>query len=503
MPLPNPFRRQPDRPSLRERAADLRASLTRPQQSAPDAPETEAETAVDWHSPPPGFMASPAIEPESFARIPDGIAIELQRLHAIAQAEFERRTDGMVKGPESEAIRRELRLDVLSMATRRLGQHPTAGGIAHGDGTVSFIDASGVALREPMARWVGFVAMQMHSLIQGEISRQRIAANSLDPEAYQAWEEGARRALRSDAVHALAFRHLRAFEAAQALRSGTEPATQDMRERNDAGLLALAPAWEAALDLLQRRNEEEEATVAAAPEDGWPGQAPKGTGPEWVEYLQQKEAWRERHGIIAAEDASSDAATALHETELRIAGLSAASLAGLKLKARVGQRHDDIGLDWPDNLGAGLARDILALTEARAEPSPAPMLNVANRDLSREAFDYAWRLSLLSVPFDNLTRLYDLFHQVSEILSDAGEERTFWVPSVHGVRTPGGDLLDAEQNRLGCLRDACADELTRRTPRTDRERDAALIVRVGHEMLCEGKIRDKTILAEITQTWGG
>jgi hypothetical protein len=36
----------------------------------------------------------------------------------------------------------------------------------------------------------------------------------------------------------------------------------------------------------------------------------------------------------------------------------------LKLKARVAQRHDDLGLDWPDNLGAGLARDILAFTEA-------------------------------------------------------------------------------------------------------------------------------------------
>ena len=57
MPSLNPFRRQqPDRPSLRERAADLKASLSRAvQQPEPQA----AAEAVDWDSPPPGFMAYP------------------------------------------------------------------------------------------------------------------------------------------------------------------------------------------------------------------------------------------------------------------------------------------------------------------------------------------------------------------------------------------------------------------------------------------------------------
>ena len=47
--------------------------------------------AVDWSNPPLGFMASPAIEPFSFARIPDAIGLELDRLHGIAVAEFKRR----------------------------------------------------------------------------------------------------------------------------------------------------------------------------------------------------------------------------------------------------------------------------------------------------------------------------------------------------------------------------------------------------------------------------
>ncbi|SEH88593.1 hypothetical protein SAMN02799636_04282 [Methylobacterium sp. 275MFSha3.1] len=71
---------------------------------------------VDWYAPPPGFMASPAIEPFNFARIPDGIAIELERLRGIAMAEFNRRV-----GPETSAgdiarISLELRLDVLANA---------------------------------------------------------------------------------------------------------------------------------------------------------------------------------------------------------------------------------------------------------------------------------------------------------------------------------------------------------------------------------------------------
>ncbi|MCJ2056756.1 hypothetical protein MKL09_09330 [Methylobacterium sp. J-048] len=48
--------------------------------------------AVDWHNPPPGFMASPAIKPTNFAQIPQGLDMELQRLRGIARAEFRRRT---------------------------------------------------------------------------------------------------------------------------------------------------------------------------------------------------------------------------------------------------------------------------------------------------------------------------------------------------------------------------------------------------------------------------
>lgn len=76
------------------------------------------EEPVDWYAPPPGFMASPAIEPFGFALIPHGIAIELGRLRSIALAEFERRSAVGMTPEGEERLRRDLHLDTLSKAAR-------------------------------------------------------------------------------------------------------------------------------------------------------------------------------------------------------------------------------------------------------------------------------------------------------------------------------------------------------------------------------------------------
>ncbi|MCJ2092810.1 hypothetical protein MKK67_09890 [Methylobacterium sp. J-072] len=75
--------------------------------------------AVDWRNPPAGFMASPAIEPFSFARIPDAIGLELDRLHGIAVAEFKRRGGPEKSEAEQSALRRELHLDELNYVPPR------------------------------------------------------------------------------------------------------------------------------------------------------------------------------------------------------------------------------------------------------------------------------------------------------------------------------------------------------------------------------------------------
>jgi hypothetical protein len=424
MPLSNPFRRAADRPTLRERAVELKAGLSRAIRQPKPEPASEPEAAA-------------AEGPEAFAQIEFGAytfddpvksvqewAAQF-RPHAMAM-HLADRTVRMTKPEMIGFIREEGERDaetpaaifhvldaagetfegwsnLLKLARARFivagsaefvgeaasspapetdaaspsapepdfadqvreagstGDVLASCGIDHRDGTVSYADATGKVVRRPMAHWIGFNAQQMHGRIQAEIGRRRtIEANHLPADDHAAWEAGVRCELRSDAVHALAFRHVRAFEAAGAISTGVEAARRDGR---DAELLALAPLWEAAADLHQKRIDEMEAVVEAAEPDGWPGRAPEGSGPEWQAWFRQKEDWRERWGIAAAEEVAGDAGTALHKIELRIAELPAASLAGLKLKARVAQSSDDIGVAWPDNLGVGLARDILAFVE--------------------------------------------------------------------------------------------------------------------------------------------
>ena len=93
------------------------AIMGRPGETAPD-------DVVNWFAPPPGFMASPAIEPFGFARISHGIAIELDRLRSIAHAEFERRAAAGMTAEVEERLRRELHLDVLSSSANGRASYP-------------------------------------------------------------------------------------------------------------------------------------------------------------------------------------------------------------------------------------------------------------------------------------------------------------------------------------------------------------------------------------------
>lgn len=58
---------------------------------ANDPPMPADPESVDWHNPPVGFMAHPAIEPAAFVNIRIALPQEAERLHEIAEAEFERR----------------------------------------------------------------------------------------------------------------------------------------------------------------------------------------------------------------------------------------------------------------------------------------------------------------------------------------------------------------------------------------------------------------------------
>lgn len=67
--------------------------------------------AIDWHNPPAGFMAHPAIEPQGFLAMRYGLRAELDRLHQLALAELKRLQPRIYSGlSETEAQHAEERL---------------------------------------------------------------------------------------------------------------------------------------------------------------------------------------------------------------------------------------------------------------------------------------------------------------------------------------------------------------------------------------------------------
>lgn len=130
----------------------------------------------------------------------------------------------------------------------------------------------------------------------------------------------------------------------------------------DAVLLALASEWEAARNAYDQASQRQMEITTAAERDNRPGRAPEGSGPDWQAWFARCQEWRERTGIKAAEEASAEACRALGRVEDRITALPATTPAGLRLKARVAERNDEIGVEWPEGLGESLTRDLLVIT---------------------------------------------------------------------------------------------------------------------------------------------
>lgn len=168
---------------------------------------------IDWTKPPPGFMASPAIKPFGFARIPEGIALELGRLHAIAVAEFERQATTQATAGGAERLRRELRLDALEKAVRGEG--------GFGVGPDVALKAHAWDWQVEAARHPGFLPFPTHAptmllaldqvirreaerylaLAEAEVERSRLAlAGNPDPSFWPPVEREMRREMRMDAL---------------------------------------------------------------------------------------------------------------------------------------------------------------------------------------------------------------------------------------------------------------------------------------------------------------
>lgn len=231
------------------------------------------------------------------------------------------------------------------------------------------------------------------------------------------------------------------------------------------------------------------------------------------------------------EDVAHDAGEKTEALARQMIALPARTLAGVQAKLRIAAfygtcdpDHEQVD-DYPGEAAIrSLYRDVpgidvstdpadIRIGEAPlaqrsqaaflADSRPTTTAETA-RDLSKEAFDYARSLDLSAVPFSNLLHLYDLFSASYDHLCLAEDESMFSEGMQPALRrsTAGGLVLAAEINRLGCLRDAMKNELERRWPKTEAERDYRLYVLITHELRCDGSITDRALLSEINMAWG-
>ncbi|NEU13558.1 hypothetical protein G3T14_15670 [Methylobacterium sp. BTF04] len=181
---------------------------------------------IDWNAAPDGFMAYPAINPTGFINIREGLRLEAERLHGIALGEVARRAS-MSGVPEHapagwlDQLRRWHRVAELERAANPEIAIPTE--TLMKDGTVYYEDAAGKAHRAPVAHWIASMAQRMNSIARGEVARLFNAGAVADQDANGALYDELRRAHRIDALHDLAFRPDRVFEAARDNTVGSGP----------------------------------------------------------------------------------------------------------------------------------------------------------------------------------------------------------------------------------------------------------------------------------------
>ncbi|SFH04799.1 hypothetical protein [Methylobacterium gossipiicola] len=213
----------------------------------PPAPSSEPE--VDWDKPPEGFMAYPAGEPTSFINIALGIRVEAERLHAIALREVARRASAddcpeYARAGRLDQLRRRFRVAELDRVANPERAIPTE--MIAANGTVYYEDAAGKAHRRPVTDWISFMAQRMAGVARREMARQFNAGAVQDQDANGAFYDDLRCSHRLDALHDLAFRPNKVFEAARECAVGSAPLSPRV---------VGAPTPDPILDLIERHRQ--------------------------------------------------------------------------------------------------------------------------------------------------------------------------------------------------------------------------------------------------------
>ncbi|MCC0808712.1 hypothetical protein FPV16_21315 [Methylobacterium sp. W2] len=359
-PLARLVHRDPAKPTLRERAASLKASAARVIRRPKPV---EAEPEVDWNSPPAGFLDYPHGQPAGFLRVDLVVANEAQRLHDLALAEFERRSTSWddchpdMKAGQLDKLRRLLRLDELARAADPTKAIPIE--FQPRDGTILYEDASGRAHRKPVADWISFMAMRMFSVARGESGRLFNERAGTDQEANRPIEDRIRRELRLDALHDLAFRSNAVFEAGKEYALGRGPLA--VHANDDAEILALArqfdeahAAWLVTVEAGREPTEQYERIIREACARG---------GPTIDDYRRAEAVPRHAETSEAEEDAfgvATDIGMAIYRSNPRtLLGLAAMARATIPNIWPQGNYGPDASLGSEEDVKEEAARKLI------------------------------------------------------------------------------------------------------------------------------------------------
>lgn len=497
--LSNPFRRGADRPSLKQRAASLKATAARAMKRKPADP-------FEGTACPDGFVPYPFDNPTSYSSI-QGVVIpaEAQHLLDLALTEYERCCGSFadhVSEERRESVRKAKRAALHIDALTALVQSMAAPGTAmvgpppeaDGSGFVIYQDAVGRTRRETVAYWIAATAMDLDRIARREVSRQfNIASNDLSREECDALYDRLRKEHRIDALHDLAFRSDRVFEVCREYAVGHR--WKAVGKDADAELLALGREFDA---------------VHA----------------EWVSSEKSVSAAVTGPGLSGTENQSIPLEVHMERVTAQIRALPARTLDGLAVKARAaipsiwtkGQYQEDAGLgdeeDWTELNARSVIDECLHLagvdwTGRRFRPSSplgAEEVVAPGADqpvLTPKASAEGVNLSDLSI--NGLSALYEAAGAVRELWNGAmclpvavAKQH----PNGCVTLSPLGRLADFEDSRLSFLRDRIVDEAAGRSPEDEYDRDNLLNLRIQHEITCEGRIQDAALLADISQAWG-
>lgn len=93
-------------------------------------------------------------------------------------------------------------------------------------------------------------------------------------------------------------------------------------------------------------------------------------------------------------------------------------------------------------------------------------------------------------------------HAIREHIADTMHTPSFNVEGQYRKLNAAGRVIDNEHERLSFLFDAIEHEARARQPADRGDRDERLMLLLRHELHCEGRIGDKSLLAEAVAAWG-